>query len=67
MNGNDRRELRATEWQPTGWWRAVRLDTGTVWAEATDEADVRSRAELASMPVVVQRRMQRIERRWEDA
>jgi len=60
-------EVRLSDWEPTGWWRAVRLDTGTVWAESTDEADVRQRASLASMPVKVQRRMARTERRWEDA
>jgi len=55
--------LAVTEFTPTRWWRAVVPD-GTLWAEASDEADVRRRARPDD---TIQRLHERVDRVWIEA
>jgi hypothetical protein len=49
-------------WERTSWWRV--LDENGVWAESSDEHEVRSRTRPGDRIQVL---MRRTEERWEDA
>ena len=51
-----------SDWKPVGWWRAVASD-GSIWAEASDEHDIRSRARDGD---TIQRLVFRTEEKWVD-
>lgn len=55
--------LETLDWQPTRWWRAIDPD-GRLWAESSNEAEIRARARPND---TVQRLWERVDRVWRDA
>ena len=54
---------RMSEWERTRWWRAID-ENGRLWAESSDEQEIRGRARPGDRVQVL---MHREEERWEDA
>lgn len=52
------------DWQPTGWWRAT-LPSGKVWAESSNEAEIRQAAKDCPDRCLVERHMRRVDEYWE--
>jgi hypothetical protein len=54
-------------YEPTHWWRAVLVADGSIWAESSNEREVRRHAATAPSPAVVQHLWQRTESEWRRA
>lgn len=53
--------MKIENYSPTGWWRVVGPD-GELWAESSDEVEIRQRIRPGD---IIQRHMRHVKERWE--